>query len=51
MYIYIYISIRGHSVNFKEYLQVGKGRDVGLQQTFKFEAKLSRENDYLYIHT
>jgi hypothetical protein len=28
--------------------RVGKSRDVGLQQTFKFEAKLSQENDYLY---
>lgn len=37
-------TIRGHSVNFKEYVQVGKGRDVGLQQTYKFEAKLSQGN-------
>jgi callose synthase len=37
-------TIRGHSVGFKEYLQVGKGRDVGLQQTYKFEAKLAQGN-------
>ena len=37
-------TIRGHTVNFKEYAQVGKGRDVGLQQTYKFEAKLSQGN-------
>ena len=37
-------TIRGHSVSFKEYVQVGKGRDVGLQQTYKFEAKLSQGN-------
>ncbi|CAN0308959.1 unnamed protein product, partial [Ectocarpus fasciculatus] len=27
---------------FKEYVQVGKGRDVGMQQIYKFEAKLSQ---------
>lgn len=37
-------TIRGHSVGFKEYVQVGKGRDVGLQQTYKFEAKLAQGN-------
>ena len=37
-------TIRGHSVGFKEYAQVGKGRDVGLQQTYKFEAKLAQGN-------
>ena len=37
-------TIRGHRVGFKEYVQVGKGRDVGLQQTYKFEAKLSQGN-------
>eukprot|EP01041_Mallomonas_annulata_P000789 gene789-1528_t len=37
-------TIRGHKVSFKEYAQVGKGRDVGLQQTYKFEAKLSQGN-------
>ena len=25
-----------------EYMQIGKGRDVGLSQLFKFEAKLSQ---------
>ena len=37
-------TIRGHTVGFKEYVQVGKGRDVGLQQTYKFEAKLAQGN-------
>jgi callose synthase len=35
IYVYIYI----HTC-----VQVGKGRDVGLQQTYKFEAKLSQGN-------
>ena len=34
--------MRGGSVGFKEYLQVGKGRDVGMSQIYKFEAKLSQ---------
>ncbi|CAM9242110.1 unnamed protein product, partial [Phaeothamnion confervicola] len=34
--------IRGGQVTFKEYCQVGKGRDVGMQQIYKFEAKLSQ---------
>jgi callose synthase len=33
--------LRGGAVEFKEYVQVGKGRDVGMQQIYKFEAKLS----------
>jgi callose synthase len=37
-------TIRGEDVQFKEYVQVGKGRDVGLQQTYKFEAKLAQGN-------
>lgn len=37
-------TIRGHKVEFREFVQVGKGRDVGLQQTYKFEAKLSQGN-------
>ena len=37
-------TIRGRTVSFKEYAQVGKGRDVGLQQTYKFEAKLAQGN-------
>lgn len=32
--------LRAGSVTMHEYMQVGKGRDVGLQQLFKFEAKL-----------
>lgn len=35
-------SIRGGEVQFKEYKQVGKGRDVGMQQIYKFEAKLAQ---------
>ena len=34
--------IRGGSVGFKEYVQVGKGRDVGMSQIYMFEAKLSQ---------
>ncbi|GKZ01468.1 hypothetical protein MPSEU_001097400 [Mayamaea pseudoterrestris] len=34
--------VRGGSVAFKEYVQVGKGRDVGMSQIYKFEAKLSQ---------
>lgn len=34
--------IRGGSVGFKEYVQIGKGRDVGMSQIYKFEAKLSQ---------
>jgi len=34
--------LRGGHVTFREYIQVGKGRDVGLQQLFKFEAKLAQ---------
>lgn len=37
-------TIRGHDIGFREYVQVGKGRDVGLQQTYKFEAKLAQGN-------
>lgn len=35
-------AIRGGQVSFKEYVQVGKGRDVGMSQIYKFEAKLSQ---------
>ncbi len=35
-------TLRGGTVGFAEYVQVGKGRDVGLQQLFKFEAKLAQ---------
>lgn len=34
--------IRGGAVGFKEYVQIGKGRDVGMSQIYKFEAKLSQ---------
>jgi callose synthase len=33
--------LRGGTIRFEEYMQVGKGRDVGLQQLFQFEAKLA----------
>eukprot|EP00466_Bigelowiella_natans_P015383 jgi/Bigna1/89334/estExt_fgenesh1_pg.C_470088 len=36
--------LRGGHVSFKEYIQCGKGRDVGLQQLYKFEGKLSCGN-------
>ena len=36
--------VRGGGVDFKEYVQCGKGRDVGGQQIYKFEAKLSQGN-------
>eukprot|EP00611_Tribonema_gayanum_P022138 TRINITY_DN4392_c0_g1_i1.p1 TRINITY_DN4392_c0_g1~~TRINITY_DN4392_c0_g1_i1.p1 ORF type:complete len:2193 (+),score=1022.20 TRINITY_DN4392_c0_g1_i1:563-6580(+) len=35
-------AIRGGQVVFREYAQVGKGRDVGMQQIYKFEAKLAQ---------
>ena len=34
--------LRGGNTKFTEYLSVGKGRDVGLQQLFQFEAKLAQ---------
>ena len=36
--------LRGGSVSMHEYLQLGKGRDVGLQQITQFEAKLAQGN-------
>lgn len=35
-------TLRGGSVVFREYMEIGKGRDVGLQQLTTFEAKLSQ---------
>ncbi len=35
-------TLGGGQVEFKEYVQVGKGRDVGMQQIYKFEAKLAQ---------
>ena len=35
-------AMRGGRVTFPEYLTCGKGRDVGMQQIFKFEAKLAQ---------
>ena len=34
--------VRGGAVGFKEYVQFGKGRDVGMSQIYQFEAKLSQ---------
>jgi callose synthase len=34
--------LRGGSVAFPEYTKCGKGRDVGMQQIYKFEAKLAQ---------
>ncbi|CEG43044.1 glycosyl family 48 [Plasmopara halstedii] len=34
--------MRGGSVIFPEYTKCGKGRDVGMQQIYKFEAKLAQ---------
>lgn len=34
--------LRGGSVAFPEYVKCGKGRDVGMQQIYKFEAKLAQ---------
>ena len=36
--------LRGGTIPYVEYMQVGKGRDVGMQQIYKFEAKLSQGN-------
>ena len=44
-------TLRGGHVAFREYIQCGKGRDVGLQQLFKFEAKLAQGTQlYSSIH-
>ena len=36
--------LRGATIPYVEYVQVGKGRDVGMQQIYKFEAKLASGN-------
>ncbi|KAI9914080.1 hypothetical protein PsorP6_004900 [Peronosclerospora sorghi] len=36
---------RGGCVTFPEYTKCGKGRDVGMQQIYKFEAKLAQGAD------
>jgi len=36
--------LRGGIIPYIEYVQVGKGRDVGMQQVYKFEAKLASGN-------
>ncbi|KAI9908667.1 hypothetical protein PsorP6_003547 [Peronosclerospora sorghi] len=35
-------ALRGGCVTFPEYTKCGKGRDVGMQQIYKFEAKLAQ---------
>ncbi|OWM88549.1 hypothetical protein CDL15_Pgr002316 [Punica granatum] len=37
-------TLRRGSITFHEYIQVGKGRDVGLNQISKFEAKVANGN-------
>lgn len=37
-------TLRQGYVTYKEYMQVGKGRDVGLNQISKFEAKVANGN-------
>lgn len=37
-------TLRGGNVTHHEYVQVGKGRDVGLNQISKFEAKVANGN-------
>lgn len=37
-------TLRGGSITYHEYIQVGKGRDVGLNQISLFEAKLANGN-------
>ncbi|XP_060187946.1 putative callose synthase 8 isoform X2 [Lycium barbarum] len=37
-------TLRGGHVTYLEYMQVGKGRDVGLNQISKFEAKVANGN-------
>lgn len=37
-------TLRRGCITYHEYLQVGKGRDVGLNQISKFEAKVSNGN-------
>ena len=36
--------LRGGTIPYIEYVQVDKGRDVGMQQIYKFEAKLASGN-------
>eukprot|EP00743_Colponemidia_sp_Colp-15_P007376 GILK01007964.1.p1 GENE.GILK01007964.1~~GILK01007964.1.p1 ORF type:complete len:1684 (-),score=272.07 GILK01007964.1:169-4602(-) len=38
------VSLRGGIVSMHEYIQVGKGRDLGMQQVSLFEAKLAQGN-------
>lgn len=37
-------TLRRGYVTYKEYMQIGKGRDVGLNQISKFEAKVANGN-------
>ncbi|MBA0880447.1 hypothetical protein Goshw_024409 [Gossypium schwendimanii] len=42
-------TLRGGNVSHHEYIQVGKGRDVGLNQILMFEAKVASGNGELYL--
>lgn len=37
-------TLRQGNITYHEYMQVGKGRDVGLNQISKFEAKIANGN-------
>lgn len=37
-------TLRRGFITYKEYIQIGKGRDVGLNQISKFEAKVANGN-------
>ncbi|KAF3333291.1 putative callose synthase 8 [Carex littledalei] len=43
-------TLRRGNVTYKEYIQVGKGRDVGLNQISKFEAKISVVVVYVFLY-
>ena len=44
LYIGFNSTLRGGNVTHHEYIQVGKGRDVGLNQISMFEAKIANGN-------
>uniref|UniRef100_A0A0E0CUJ9 1,3-beta-glucan synthase n=1 Tax=Oryza meridionalis TaxID=40149 RepID=A0A0E0CUJ9_9ORYZ len=43
-------TLRGGNITHHEYVQVGKGRDVGLNQISKFEAKLTVVTVYVFLY-
>ncbi|OAY76390.1 putative callose synthase 8 [Ananas comosus] len=43
-------TLRRGSVTYNEYIQVGKGRDVGLNQISQFEAKISIVGVYIFLY-